>query len=219
MYKIDDIGSFFMSLPPNLQRAETKAFGYAVDRQFKKLMRLADMLNVWGELDKLDPKYYDMAAAILRAPYYRSDYDDGQKLRLIKSALATYRYAGSVRAIKELLTNIYSEAEFVPWYDYGGEPYHFKVRTDAARTPEMDELFRRILRKVKAARSKLDTIEVLRESYAITYAGGIGDAVILAKEIGEFPDDAYAMAYAGGTSDPVILAQGAERGETSELYL
>ena len=149
------------------------------------MVTVTEQLNIWGNLDELDPKYYDMAATVLRAPYYESGYEDEQKLNLIKSALATYRYAGSAKAIKELLANTYSEAEFEPWFSYGGEPYHFKVRTDAPRTSEMDEKFQKVLRKVKAARSKLDAIEALRDTPAITYVGAIEEAIIQAPEINE----------------------------------
>lgn len=160
MYQIDDIGSTFMSLPPNLQTVENDCFGYAFDKQIKKIHELAKKLTVWSDLDNADPKYYDYLAITIRAPYYRSDYSDRQKLALIKSAILTRRYAGTIKAIEELLSHTFTDASFVPWYEYDGEPYHFKITTGEEPTEEMKALFAAMLKRVKAARSIIDGVEI-----------------------------------------------------------
>lgn len=160
MYRFDDIGSTFISLPPNLQNIENECLGYAFDKQLEKLHKLADKLTVWSDLDSVDPKYYDHLAITISAPYYRSDYTDRQKLALLKSAILTKRYAGTTKAIEELLSHTFTDARFVPWYEYGGEPYHFKITTGEEPTEETKRLFSEMLRKVKAARSIIDGVEI-----------------------------------------------------------
>ena len=160
MYKIGEIGGLYLSMPPNMQNVETEAFCYAIEKQMSRLVKLARRLNVWGDLDHVDPKHYDYIASCLRTLYFRSDMTDDQKLAIIKSSMLTYRYAGTVKAIEELLGNLFDEAEFIPWYEYGGRPYHFKIRIIGRQEEDKKRTFESILKKVKAARSVADDIKI-----------------------------------------------------------
>lgn len=166
MYNIDDIGSTFKSLPPNLQNIENQCFAYALDRQIKRLVTLARQLTVWSDLDNVDPKYYDYMAMCIQAPYYKSEYSNKKKLELIKGAIASHRFAGSERAIAQLLDSIFERAIFIPWYEYGGEPYQFRVKVYDVLTEDATTMLLDILQKVKAARSVMQEIEIAREAQA-----------------------------------------------------
>lgn len=159
MYQFDNVGSTFLSLPPNLQTTENECFGYALDRQMKRMHKLARSITVWSDLDNVDPKYYDSLAMTIRAPYYKSEYSNRQKLGLIKSALLTRRNAGTMKAIEELLSHTLTGASFMPWYEYGGRPYCFKViaNADEANENNMEE-FIRMISAVKSARSCMESI-------------------------------------------------------------
>lgn len=172
MYKIDDVGSTYMSLPPNLQTIENQCYCYALDRQMRKLKRLADQLTMWSDLDNVNPKYYDYMAMCIRAPYYRSEYSNEQKLNLIKTAIMSYRYAGTRRAVDQLTDIIFEDASFVSWDSYNGQPYHFKVQVSDVLTEDTTALFTEVLKKVKAARSVMDALEVTRSCMDHVYVGG-----------------------------------------------
>ena len=165
MYKIDDIGSMYMSLPPNMQDIDSQCFTYAMDKQIKRFTALAKSLTMWSDLEHVDPKYYDHMAMCIRAPYYKSEYDNDKKLGLIRTAIEARRYAGSERAINQLIHTIFEDATFIPWYAYGGEPYRFRVKVYDVLTEDATTLFTEIIQKVKAARSTLDEIEISRKIY------------------------------------------------------
>lgn len=171
MYKIDDEGSTYASLPPNLQTGRNECFAYAFDRQIAKINRLLQKLNVWGNLDRVDPKYYDALAVCVQVPYYRSDYSNEMKLQLLKSAPMLYRYAGTQMAVEKMLAIVFEQAQFIPWYEYGGKPYHFKIRVYDLLTEDAVSVFKKVLRKVKAQRSVIDEIEVAREVDLTIFAG------------------------------------------------
>lgn len=171
MYQFDDVGSTFLSLPPNLQTTENDCFGYALDLQMAKMHKLAKQITVWSDLDSVDSKYYDFLAVTIRAPYYKSEYSNELKLRLIKSALLTRRYAGTMKAIEELLSHTFPGATFVPWYKYDGEPYHFKITIEEEPTEDDKELFEAMLQRVKAARSIIDSVEISSVIKTMLYIG------------------------------------------------
>ncbi len=131
MYEYSDIGSTYISLPPNLQSRENECFAYALDRQIQKFDRLAKKLTIWSDLDHADPKYYDHMALCIKAPYYRSEYPNEMKLKLLKTAMESHRFAGTQRAIEQLTEIIFDKADFIPWNEYGGKPYCFKIQTSA----------------------------------------------------------------------------------------
>lgn len=171
MYKIDDIGSMYRSLPPNMQDIDSQCFAYAVDRQMKQFVALAKALTIWSDLDHVDPKYYDHMAMCIRASYYKSEYDNEKKLGLIKTAIEAHRYAGSERAINQLIHTIFEDATFIPWHEYGGKPYHFRVKVYDILTGDAAALFAEVIQKVKAARSILDGIEISRRICGLVNMG------------------------------------------------
>lgn len=169
MYKIDDEKTYYMLLPPNMQDTDAECFSYAISHQMQKFMKKAEKLNVWGNLDGLDPKYYDLAAACMNAQYYRSNLPDNMKLKMIKHAYEMHRYAGTQTAIDALLNIVFNHAEFTPWTEYEGKPYRFKVLVYDMLTENTAELFTNVLQKVKAARSILDAIDIGREIETTAY--------------------------------------------------
>ncbi|MBQ6577484.1 MAG: hypothetical protein IJL91_07025 [Bacteroidales bacterium] len=173
MNKLGSDKATYLSLPPNLQDSDTEALSYAVDRQIKRFFEVAKKLNVWGNLDELDPKYYDLIAMSINVPAYRSEYTNEQKLNLIKNGLSAYYSLGTRLAIEGVLSSLFGDFEYVPWWEYNGDPYHFKVRSDDQRTFDAEEQFVRMLRRVKAARDIMDSIETIRNIDAKSYIAGV----------------------------------------------
>nr|WP_279311397.1 phage tail protein [Roseburia faecis] len=160
-----------MSLPPNLQNKDTRSLSVAFAKQMKKYLAYADRLNVWGNIDHLEPEHYDVFAACIAAPYYRSDFPDDKKLKLIKQNYSVRRSAGTQTAIDALLENVFDDARYIPWYEYGGKPYHFKVLLFDVLKENNIELMSNAMKKVKAARSIMDAVDIGRIATNVTYCG------------------------------------------------
>lgn len=171
MYKLDDEDTLYMSLPPNLQNKDTRSLSVAFAKQMKKYLTYADRLNVWGNIDHLEPEHYDVFAACIAALYYRSDFPDDKKLKLIKQNYSVRRSAGTQTAIDALLENVFDDARYIPWYEYGGKPYHFKVLLFDVLKENNIELMSNAMKKVKAARSIMDAVDIGRIATNVTYCG------------------------------------------------
>ena len=169
MYQMGDQGATYASFPSNMQNPEVWAFGIAMDRQLKKLMEFEKRVLVWPKLDGLGGKYCDYAAASLRALYYSSEYDRETRIGILKSALSTFRYAGTTKAMEELLDKVFANenAKLVPWFEYDGKPFHFKVVLSTDSSDDVVRRFSEILQKVKAARSLIDGIETVTYAYDV----------------------------------------------------
>lgn len=168
--KLGTPGETYISFPPNFQTNENKAFGYAVDNAMEQLHSFCQKISVWSDLDHVDPEYYDQLAVNLRAPYYASLYDNDTKLRILKSTLQTYMFAGTAKAEEELINKFFPDAEFIPWHKYDGKPFHFKIIVPTDPSKETVEKFTEILKRVKSARSIIDGIETKTYSIDLTPA-------------------------------------------------
>lgn len=172
--KLGEIGTTFLSMPPAFQEIEDQCFGYAVDRQIKKVMSKVKSVAIWANMDSVDAKYYGYMAAMLRSPYYLSSLSDSDKLKTIRSTLKSHSYAGSIKAIKELLSVVFPDAQFVPWYEYEGEqgkPFHFKIVADVYPDENLVRRFADILKFVKPQRAIIDGLETKTHVFDLqTYA-------------------------------------------------
>lgn len=183
--KLGQKGATFYSLPPNMQTPENYAMGIAIDRQMDKLMKFFRKMIVWADIGSVDEKYYGYLAASIRALYYSPEHDKQVRLGVLQEALKTYMYAGSMEADGLLIGKLFPGAVFVPWFEYGGEPYHFKIVVPTDPTEDTLNRFVGILSRVKAKRSIIDRIETTTYhiKLSVDVAGGLWSYEKLREEI------------------------------------
>ncbi|WP_265822494.1 phage tail protein I [Geovibrio ferrireducens] len=86
-----------------------------------------------------------------------------QKREFIKNALELHRYKGTRWAVEKALEIIGHNTELYEWFEYSGEPYHFRVIVDsesAVLTAEELQKLTSYISAFKNIRSHMDTIEV-----------------------------------------------------------
>lgn len=160
---IDLKGSRFTQiLPENLSsQTRTQALAYAVGRQVDKLLALADRMVIWADLDRVPEQLLDCLAVELRTPAYSQDYPVETKRTLVRESLLFYARMGTPAAVDRLIQAIFGSGEIQEWYQYGGEPHHFRAAIGANGItigPAELDAFRRVLSSVKRLSSWLDSI-------------------------------------------------------------
>lgn len=189
MYKINDRDTYYMLLPPNLQDTDARCFSCALSKQIEKFVKLAEKLNLWGDLEHADERYYDYIAACMRVPYYRSEFDNKTKLQLIMHGYEIYRNAGTRLGVEDLINIIFEKAVFKPWDEYGGKQYHFKVLVYDILKEDITTMFTNVLQKAKAERSVMDSIEIGREAFGTSRKGAAVHTDIIQARIQEDNND------------------------------
>lgn len=153
---------FTQILPQNLSsQTRTRALAYAIGRQVDKLLVLADRMVIWAGLDRVPEELLDYLAAELRTPAYRADYAVEVKRTLVRQSLLFYATMGTPGAVDRLIQSIFGSGQIQEWFEYGGEPHHFRATVGASGltiTPEGLEELRRVLASVKRLSSWLDSI-------------------------------------------------------------
>lgn len=174
-------------LPIHLKSdAHAQAFCYAVDNQVKKLLDRSKKIAIWSDLSNVDETLLDYLAVELRTQYYSPDLEVSVKRKLIENTLIWYEKAGTVFALEELITSVFGEGQEVEWYEYGGNPYHFKiVTTNPNITGDAIQLFDSIIEQIKRKTAVLDAVEIALNATMNTYYGfaiHIGDFIFLRQE-------------------------------------
>ena len=159
-------------MPGNItKKPEVKALSYALQQACRLLYRYSQKLYIYSNLDEQPEEVIDLLASELRTQYYRSTLDIETKRRLVKNTLIWYMSAGTPEAVEELVVAVFGEGEIKEWFEYGGQPYCFTVKTNALLTENMYAFFFDMLRKVKNTRSHIEMIEVHRIVNQNIYAG------------------------------------------------
>lgn len=167
---IDLRGSRFTSiLSEHLRNRETEALAYAVGRQVDKLLALADEVPFYAVLSKAPESVLDCLAAELRTPAYREAFPLEVKRALIRDSLLAYAKMGTPSAINRTIQSIFGYGHIEEWFDYDGEPHHFRAvigqEDDGVDQTQVEE-FTRLLGDVKRLSSWLDQMVVaIRRAY------------------------------------------------------
>ncbi len=159
-------------MPGNItKRPEVRALSYALQQACRLLYRYSQRLYIYPDMDSQPEAVIDLLASELRTQYYRNTLDLGTKRQLVKNTLIWYMSAGTPEAVEELIGVAFGDGRVEEWFEYGGEPYNFKVKTSAALTQEANAFFSSMIKSVKNTRSHLEAIETVRPISQSLYVG------------------------------------------------
>ena len=133
-----------------LSKAIERAFQYVADRVEKGLAILQDpdKMPEW-RLDELAEDYnilYD----------YNADIE--VKRNWIKNAREYYSIYGTAAGIVQYLEAVFDTVNLEEWWEYGAEPFHFRVTVTGEWSYELDEWAKKSIARAKNVRSVLDAI-------------------------------------------------------------
>ncbi|MDR1651861.1 MAG: phage tail protein I [Synergistaceae bacterium] len=128
---------------------------------------------IYSRINELPEDVIDLLAWQFHVDFYEPmDLSLEIKRGLVKTAILVHKRKGTRWAVQELCGVVFGDTEVSPWFEYGGEPYHFNVSIDAT-LPSQDawEKFFIALEVTKSVRDWLDAIEIRRGAAAELYYG------------------------------------------------
>ncbi|RUM30015.1 MAG: phage tail protein I [Aquifex sp.] len=159
--------------PPNLQKEEViKTFAQILDTVFDALTSEREKTLIYSRIDQIqDEELLDLLAWQFHIEGYELAQSVEEKRNLIKRAIELHRYKGTKYAIKEVLRALGLEGEVKEWFEYGGEPYHFKVYINSITSQDKWLKLAELISQYKNERSWLDTIGISSKSQGTLYVG------------------------------------------------
>lgn len=163
MISLQQVG-FSSLLPPNLQDVQARALGAAWDKVFRKLVDYAERVSMtFAFVMELDEEMADHLCLSLDIKGYKADLSLQKKRLLIRSALLNYSRMGTKAALEDAVGIIHGGTTVQENWEYGGQPYFFRVAVDASQEKVAENPVGRLLDTImeyKNARSWLQGITV-----------------------------------------------------------
>lgn len=163
-----------------------------------------EKLSIYSQIDMLPETLLDILAYDFKVDWYGYDYGIDAKRAQIKDGFNVHRHLGTRGAAERALSDIYPGTEVEEWFDYGGDPYYFRVLldvTDQRVSISHDEIIRTI-ELFKSRRSHLQDDTVIYRS-RVHIAVGVTTGYVLygARLCGTYP----VRATQGAISDEGII--------------
>lgn len=140
--------SIFKQYPPVLAGDERfAALGEVLAEQLAKNKELCNNAIIYAAIDTLPEDILDALAYDFRVEWYDYEGTIDEKRKTISECISVHRYKGTKYAVETALKSVYDTVKVQEWYEYGGEPFHFKVIIYDSSGNE--EKRNRILAKIK----------------------------------------------------------------------
>lgn len=153
----------FIRLLPTFMRGDAAVQGLAagLDEIIPGLAQSIGRLTTWDRIDELTEDELDDLAWELNILWYDKAAGIDAKREIVKSSDEVYRHLGTKWAVESVINSYFGEGYLREWFEYDGEPGHFRVySTNATINNERLVEFLNLLYKVKRASSKLDGIYI-----------------------------------------------------------
>lgn len=149
-----------------------------------------EALKIYTKIDALPEDLLDLLAYDFKVDWWDSEYSLDEKRQVLKDSWNVHRILGTKAAVERAISAIYPNTKVDEWFEYDGEPYHFKLLIDATYDSVDPVKHQRVLNRVdyyKNLRSHLDGIEyaAVPSGYCRTFGAiaAAGIAIQITKEV------------------------------------
>jgi phage tail P2-like protein len=108
------------------------ALANAMAAQLLEASGLIDDVLIYARIDELPEDLVDILAYDMHVDWYDYSYPLDVKRDLLKTSVRVHRKKGTKYAVEKALGGLYKDSEVEEWFEYGGEPFHFRVVCDVS---------------------------------------------------------------------------------------
>lgn len=151
------------TLPTALQNdVAIQALGEVIADVLSRRTDELDDLIIYGNIDKMSETLMDILAVDFKIDWWDADYSADEKRQTLKDSWAVHRTLGTKGAVEQAISAIYTSTTVSEWFEYDGDPFHYKLLVEAIYEGVDPDKHQRVLERVKYyqnLRSVLDGIE------------------------------------------------------------
>ena len=175
----DDLSSidFTRALPPPLKNDPNMlALARVIAEQLQITAQQIKQNIIYARIDELDEQTLDVLAYDLHVDWYDYSYPIEVKRATIKDSVKVHRKLGTKYAVETALGAVFPGTRVLEWFEYGGDPYMFKVVIGATTAGVSAERQAAVLERVqfyKNLRSHLEAISYQIEKNATVQVAAV----------------------------------------------
>ena len=146
---------------------------YALKNAYHDFLECQNQVYVYAFIDGAPEFVLDLLAVELHVRYYKQDYNIDKKRSIVKNAILVTLKDGTLYAVNSVINTVFGSGKATDWYDYGGDPNHYKIDLDVDTNYDIDELLS-VIEGVKRKTARLDGVTMTSDGYrAPVYFGSI----------------------------------------------
>ncbi len=138
-----------------------------------------DRLLIYPAIDTLDEPLLDILARDFKVDWWDPEYGLEEKRRTLKDSWRVHRLLGTRAAVETAISAIYPHTQVLEWFEYGGEPYHFRLDINITNDTIDSAKQRRVLERMnfyKSLRSHNDGVTYFVKAAKMEATAGMGYA-------------------------------------------
>ena len=170
--------AMLFTLPPALKEdTSTEALAAATAEAMADRLAEIDRLRIISNIDNLEEALLAILARDFKVDWWDPSYSLEEKRRTVKDSWRVHKTLGTKAAVETAIRAIYPLTTVEEWFEYGGEPYHFRLNIDITSDSGDRARQRRVLERLnfyKNLRSHVDEVKCFlmpEKSWAV--AGGL----------------------------------------------
>lgn len=125
------------------------------------------LLALYPRIDELPEDLLDILARDFKVDWWDVNYSLEEKRRTLKDSWRVHKMLGTKAAVETAISAIYPHTRVLEWWEYGGEPYHFRLDINITNDTINSEKQRRVLERMnfyKSLRSHNDGVTYFVEA-------------------------------------------------------
>ncbi len=148
-------------LPPNATPLEQ-----AMEKGMEQISTIPVQNDILWNADNCPAPFLPFLGWALSVDNWDSSWSEEIKRRVIKNAFKIQQYKGTTGSMKDALNALGSGLQVDEWWQYGGEPYHFRIRISTGSEITDLESLVKVALSAKNERSVMDNLVVDIKSIA-----------------------------------------------------
>ena len=158
---LNDSEALIGEFPYSLARDDDKEkLAEIIADKLTEVVHNTDKALIFPSIDTLPEEVLDILAYDFKIEWYEYQAPVWNKRQAVKDALKVHRYKGTKYAVETALRSMFNSIEVKEWFEYEGEPYHFKATVYGSTTENLKKLYQKI-DYAKNLRSVMDAVRFI----------------------------------------------------------
>lgn len=190
-------------LPESLNRDNMRELAETIDAKMAEINQMSELVSIYPRIDELSSDLIDALAIQQHVDYYDKTLPLDTRRAIVRRSMRWHLKKGTKGVVQEMVQTVFESGVVHEWYEYGGDPYYFRVElmSNIRITPSNLDAIVKAINMVKNVRSWLDKLAFKRGAMVLQYVGG---AVNTNVKYEIFPSEIKDMSissigYAGGS--------------------
>ena len=164
---MNNIEDYFIrkNLPQSLDKENIQEVAKVVDDTLLSFDKTIAEVLIYPAIDMLGSELINTLAIQMHCDFYDDTLPLAVRRNLVKNSIAWHRIKGTPAAVEQMIQTVYQTGVVEEWFDYGGEPFFFKVNLGDSQITT--QKIKNLIKMINASKNVRSWLEVLRFSKSI----------------------------------------------------